>query len=249
MHDTPGYLWALSLAGTIGIPTMTCIALYRGTERAGLGRQRARRLAGAAGAVLAGWYAVAATLAAGGAFHTQLPAQPPWLLITAVGVLLAVLAMSRIPTVGRALSAPNTASSLTLPHLFRVAGLAFLITMALGRLPALFAVPAGLGDIAVGLAAPGIARRLRRGTGRRAALWFNTLGIVDLLVALSLGGLTGYRIIDLTPVNDAISELPLALIPTTAVPLLLALHIVSIRQLLHAARTPRQTAGRLATVS
>ena len=36
------------------------------------------------------------------------------------------------------------ASHLEYPHLFRVEGVAFLIIMALGHLPALFALPAGL---------------------------------------------------------------------------------------------------------
>ena len=53
----------------------------------------------------------------------------------------------------------------------------FLLTMALGHLPALFALPAGLGDIAAGIAAPLVARRLAQGTGRRAALWFKKPGI------------------------------------------------------------------------
>jgi hypothetical protein len=40
---------------------------------------------------------------------------------------------------------------LELPHTFRVAGVAFLLLMALGHLPALFALPARLGDIATGI--------------------------------------------------------------------------------------------------
>ena len=73
-----------------------------------------------------------------------------------------------------------------LPHAFRVAGVSFLMMMALGHMPALFALPAGLGDIlpaglgdiAIGIEAPFIARRLARGTGHRAAIWFNVLGIM-----------------------------------------------------------------------
>jgi len=38
---------------------------------------------------------------------------------------------------------------------------AFLIMMALGHLPALFALPAGLGGIAAGMAAPLVAYNLR----------------------------------------------------------------------------------------
>jgi hypothetical protein len=137
-----------------------------------------------------------------------------------------------------------------LPHTFRVAeGLAFLILMGLGHLPAVFALPAGLGDIAAGIAAPFVARRLAQGTGHRAALRFNAFGITDLVVALGLGGLTAFQVINVTPVNHAISELPLVLIPTVGVPLLLALHIVSTRQLLSAPRTPQHTANPLVTVN
>jgi hypothetical protein len=242
MYDPPGYLWALTLAGVIGIPALTCVVLYLGAERAGIGRGRAALLAGVAAVVLGGWFAASAAIAAAGSYHTQLGKQPPWLPIATVSVLVALLATSRIPTVARALSAPDMTSRLMLPHMFRVAGLAFLITMALGHMPAVFAVPAGLGDIAVGIAAPFIARRLARGTGHRGALWFEALGILDLVVALGLGGLTGFQIINVTPVNDAIGELPLALVPTAAVPLLLALHIVSTRQLLSALRTSKQAA-------
>jgi hypothetical protein len=251
MYDLPGYLWVLTLAGVIGIPAVTCAVLYRGAQRAGLGRERAVLLAGAAAVVLAGWYAASAAIAATGSYRTQLGKQLPWLPIATVGVLVVLLAATRIPPVARALSAPDMVSRLMLPHTFRVAaGLAFLITMALGHLPALLAVPAGLGDIAVGIAAPGIARRLAHGAGHRSALWFTALGITDLVVALALGGLTAFHLIHVTPVNSAITELPLVLIPTAAVPLLLALHIVSTRQLLGAPRTarPAQTTQPAVTV-
>jgi hypothetical protein len=248
MYDPPGYVWALTLVGVIGIPALTCVVLYRGARRADLERGRAALLGGAAVVVLGGWLAVSAAIAGTGSYHTQLGKQPPWLPITVVAVLVALLAASRLPTLARALSTSDTPSRLMLPHTFRVAGLAFLITMGLGHMPALFALPAGLGDIAVGIAAPFVTRRLARGTGHRGALWFTALGIVDLAVALGLGGLTGYQIIHVTPVNDAISELPLVLIPTTAVPLLLALHVVSVLQLVGASRTPQRAANPVGAV-
>ena len=240
MFDPPGFLWALTLAEVIGILAMACFVLYGGAQRAGLGHRRAALLTGAAAVLLGGWFAASTAIAAAGSYHTQLGKQLPWLGITPITVLVALLAASRIPTVTRALSAPGMTSRLMLPHIFRVGGLVFLITMGLGHLPALFAVPAGLGDIAAGVAAPFMARRLAQGTGHRGALWFEALGITDLVVALGLGGLTGYQIIHVTPVNSAISELPLAVIPTVGVPVLLALHIIATRQLLSAARTPQQ---------
>ena len=110
---------------------------------------------------------------------------------------------------------------------------------ALGHLPALFALPAGLGDIAAGIAAPLAAHRLAQGTGRRVALWFNAFGMTNLVNALTLGALTGFQLINVTPSGAPISELPLALIPTAAVPLLFALHITSVSALVRAPRKPR----------
>ncbi len=116
--------------------------------------------------------------------------------------------------------------------------MAFLILMALGHLPALFALPAGLGDIAAGIAAPLVAYRLARGTGRRAARWHNAFGMTDLVVALTLGALTGFQLLHVTPSATPILELPLALIVTAGVPLLLVLHITSMSTLAKAPRTP-----------
>ena len=241
MYDPPAYLWALTFIEALSIPALTCVVLYRGTLAAGLGRRRAGLLTGAAALVLGGWFAASAVIAAVGAYHTQLGKGVPWLGVTPVLSVLALLATARIPAVASALSAPGMTGRLMLPHATRVGGLVFLITMALGHLPAVFAVPAGLGDMAVGISAPRIARRLARGD-HRGALRFHALGTTDLVVALGLGGLTGYQILHVTPVNDAISTIPLALIPTVGVPLLLALHIISIRQLL-SARTSTPATG------
>lgn len=133
----------------------------------------------------------------------------------------------------RILAAPGSLARLTLPHTTRVVGVLFLIVMALGDLPAIFALSAGLGDIAVGLTAPLVARRLARGV-HQAAVRFHLLGILDLVVAITIGYLAGlgpYRLLDLTPTTEPLSMLPLALVATVAVPTALALHIVTLRQL------------------
>ena len=134
-------------------------------------------------------------------------------------------------------------SRLELPHAPRVAGVAFLLYLALGHLPPLFALPAGLGDIAAGIAAPLVARRLAQGTGRRATLWFNAFGMTDLVVALTLGALTGFALLNVTPSSAPISELPLALIPTATVPLFFALHITAVSALVSAQQTPLPATG------
>jgi hypothetical protein len=47
MYDSPAYVWAIIIAGPAAIAATTCIALYGGAKRAGLGRRRAALLAGA----------------------------------------------------------------------------------------------------------------------------------------------------------------------------------------------------------
>jgi hypothetical protein len=231
MYDPPAYLWAITLTGVVGVPVTTCYALYRGAERAGLGARRAALLAGAAAVVLGGWFAATAVIAGHGWYHTRLGHGVPWLPIAVVGFSGTLLAASRIPVVRRVLAADGMASRLELPHTFRLAGISFLIIMALGHLPALFAAPAGLGDMAAGLAAPFVAVAVARGSGRRAAMWWNAFGVADLVLALTLGALTAYQLVNVTPSGAPISELPLALIPTAVVPLLLFLHIASVRTL------------------
>ena len=69
--------------------------------------------------------------------------------------------------------------------------------------------------------------------------------MTDLVVALTLGAVTAYQLIHVTPSGAPISELPLALVPTVGVPLLFAVHITSVSALARAPRTPQPAAVRL----
>ena len=228
MINLPAYVWALTFLGAVGVPAVTCLSLYRGGLSA--------RAAVLTGMVFGGWITASALLADSGAYHAKSASSVPWFAVAFAATLTVCLAATRLPAISRALAGPDTAARLATPHTLRVAGVAFLIAAELGHLPAAFALPAGLGDIAVGLSAPFVARRLARGgrDARRGALWFNILGLLDLAVALAMGVLTGIgaqQILHVTPSSEALSLLPLALIPTTAVPLLAALHIISLRRL------------------
>jgi hypothetical protein len=81
-------------------------------------------------------------------------------------------------------------------------GAVFLILMVQGDRPAAFALPAGLGDIAIAAAAPIIARRPAGRRVRTHAVLFIWLGILDLVVAVALGALLGlgpYVAFDVSP--------------------------------------------------
>jgi hypothetical protein len=220
----------------IGIPASSSAVLYRGAVAAGLSLPVATAVTATTAVVLGSWLVVSGLLARAGVYRQNAGEAVPWLLV-AFAIFLVALLATRIPIVSRILADPGTPARLALPHTLRVVGVVFLIVMAMGHLPAAFALPAGLGDIAIGVAAPFVARRLARGKGRAGAVRFNVLGILDLAVAVSIAFLLGpFGPFEVTPSTAPLRLLPLALIPTTAVPLAIALHIVSLRQLGTAAK-------------
>lgn len=242
MSTLPGYVWAVALIGLMGTVASICVVLWAGALGAGLARGVAARIAGGAAICWNGWVLVSAVLARADVYRFE-PTKPlPLLPLALMGALVVALLFTRFPAVSRVLAQPDALSRLTVPHVFRlVAGVAFVVTMALGQLPAVFALPAGLGDVAIGVQAVFVARSLRRGRVGPSIVWFNILGLADLVLALG----TCYaaspsatrlipaatRLVIATPTTQAISQLPLALIPTAIVPLAAALHLTSLRRL------------------
>jgi hypothetical protein len=236
MGTLPISVWALVLLGLTGTTGAICVMLFRGAVTAGFSRATATRVAGGFGTLWGAWVLASVLLAEADLYRFE-PTRPvPWLPIALMGALAAVLLLSRSPVVSRILAQPGALWRLTVPQIFRVVGVTFLVVLALGKLPAVFALPAGLGDVAIGVEAVFVARNLRRGVvGRRALWYFNVLGLVDLVVALAIGFAAAPAVVRLlvtSPTTEAISLLPLALIPATVVPLAAALHLLSLRRLM-----------------
>jgi hypothetical protein len=230
----PWYIAVMIFVAVVGLLTATASALYRGAVAVGLPKRTGGIVALSAFAGWGAWIAVSAVLAGSHAYRASSGVNRFGLPLVAAGALIVALLAARIPVVQRILADPKMPARLALPHTFRVVGVAFLIVMALGGLPAVFALPAGLGDIAVGVAAPFAAARFLRGDGRSAMVWFNILGLADLVIAVSIGVLAGLvpaQVLEVTPSTLALTVLPLALIPTTAVPLAAALHVTSLARL------------------
>jgi hypothetical protein len=116
---------------------------------------------------------------------------------------------------------------------WRAGGLAFLALY--GLLPGVFAWPAGLGDIAIGITAPWVAYTLVHKPGfasdRLFVLW-NLLGILDLVVAISVGGLNSALASGVAGevTTGPMAQLPLVLIPAYFVPLFILLHLGALFQ-------------------
>jgi len=185
-----------------------------------------------AGAVLAAWAALTVVLALRGFYKPPDTRSPP-----PVGIQLA------IALVGLALFlaiSPSLRSLLTNQknlirlNVWRLVGAVFLVLMLAGQMPALWALPSGIGDVIVGLAAFSVANRLDRPGGRRLAIIFNLFGLADLVVAIGLGIMTNTgpaQVFHTTPTSELATQFPLALVPTFLVPLAFVLHFVSLWQL------------------
>ena len=134
----------------------------------------------------------------------------------------------------RLVSNPAVQPSLIALHSLRVIeGAVFLWMAALAILPAIFAVPAGAGDVIVGLAAIPASNWLRSGRWARVVAW-NLLGAFDLLQATALGVLTTsgpLHLIEVSPSSAALLTVPLVVVPTFVVPTYLLIHLISLRYL------------------
>src|SRR5437667_11378958 len=105
-------------------------------------------------------------------------------LIVLLPVLLFALWFAASPEFRRFALSLNV-RTLTIVQSWRIGGFVFLILYARGMLPAVFALPAGWGDIAIGATAPFVALYLTREACRKKS--FIAFGILDLVIAVSMG--------------------------------------------------------------
>lgn len=183
--------------------------------------------------VLATWF-LAALVAGLIGVLARAPLPPPAFAFGLTGVcLLCVLSWPafrmRVLSIGLA--------SLIGFHVIRfVAGLNFLWLAQRGELAPEFALPAGWGDMVIGLSAPILlyaclpARTPRR---RAALLVWNLLGLLDISMVLG----NGLRIFSESPAGFApFTRLPLSMLPTFVVPLVLVTHLLIFVKLRRLAR-------------
>ena len=190
------------------------------------------RIAVVSAVVLASWALVTAALAERGFYQAPDPYGPPPIGI-ALGLALLVFASCLLvsPSLRGLLTNQR---HLILLNLWRLVGVVFLVLMANNQMPALWALPAGIGDVIVGAAAPWIARHVETPEGKRRAIVFNVFGMADLVVAVGLGVMTSpgpAQVFRTTPTAELATQFPLALVPTFLVPLAFVLHVVSLWQL------------------
>jgi hypothetical protein len=113
-------------------------------------------------------------------------------------------------------------------HIWRIGGIFFIWGMTQGLLDPAFAIPAGVGDILIGVTAIPFAIFLWKGYSwsKYSLVVWSVLGIADLVNAVTLGRITSP---DFS--SSTMATFPWILVPTVGVPLGLALHGITLYRL------------------
>jgi hypothetical protein len=180
------------------------------------------------------WLAIVWWLAVNGAFRPR-PGAPALPIAIFLPVLVGLPLLLRSTRIGALLDA-IPASWLVGLQVYRVFGGIFLVAWSRGAMSGTFALPAGLGDVLVGLLALPVAYLLYAGApaARWVAIAWNVLGLVDFAIAIGIGILSApgplQFIIPDRP-NAQLGTFPTVMIPAFAVPSSILLHVLSLRQL------------------
>lgn len=237
----PWYITLTIVATTASIAATVWYLVTAGARRAGLDPSARRRLSVGTALGFGGWFGGVlvlspslASLQQGDPFRVT-PIIP---LVALAGIVGAILVYWRSAELRRAIAAIPGPALIAVQY-WRVVGATFVILFTMGQLPAHFALPAGWGDVAVGLLAPLVALALARtpAFGHPLAFVWNAVGLVDLVVAVGMG--TG-RLAPLlvpslgthVPAATAMGAFPMILVPAFGVPVSMLLHFLSFRQLI-----------------
>ena len=183
------------------------------------------------------WFLLAAAISLAGGFDAAVGEKPVAILLAiAAPILTFWLAYARVPAFRKWLLGLDM-RHLILLHSWRMIGMGFVFLYFHDLLPALFALPAGLGDAMAAVGAIFLAIALydnASAVSRKRIFAWNTFGLVDFIVAVSMGVLT--RTGEVFHISGAAgSEImgifPLALIPAFGVPFYIITHLVIYAQL------------------
>jgi hypothetical protein len=194
---------------------------------------RTRRLwQGALALVLIGWFIVVCVLSAL-EFISVIFANGAGIFIAAAAPVIAGILTYRLSATVRDIVDRIPHWQLLAIQVFRNMGFAFLILLDLNLIPAEFALPAGLGDILVGMLAPIVTYMYlsKRQGATGLVILLHIMGLIDFASAFGTAALTanagGF---------SALIVPYMMLIPGFVVPIFAMMHLMSIRKLIAEAR-------------
>lgn len=229
----PPYLWIYLTYLCTAMIILVVWGAAAALKKTGRGQNEIRRATVLVGLHLFGWLGTVALLGWLGLFAPASNQVIPYIgLAIVIPIVWGALLIKRSRLVETIIRA-TPQGWLVGVQCYRGAGAIFLILYGMQLLPGVFALPAGVGDVLVGLLALPVAAVYWSGARYRnlAVVAWNALGILDLMVAVGLGFLsapTPFQLLARTAPNALIGAAPLALIPTFAVPLSIILHGVSL---------------------
>jgi hypothetical protein len=254
--DLPVVLTLLVIGASAGVTALIGGSLFQIAHSPGIpDRARSFYPALAFGGLLAGWWLLTLALALGDTFRADDDAQFPLIVFGVFAPILLGYSLLRTSATFRDLLAATPLHWLIGIQVYRSLGALFLWLYARYFLPGLFAIPAGIGDLLVGVTAPLVAYGClaQKPWSHRAAVTWNLLGIADLALAVGLGFFSApgpFRVFFTEPSTALMTVFPLVMIPTFAVPLSVLLHLFALRRLSRvAAVQPPWRQGRTSTAS
>ncbi len=143
---------------------------------------------------------------------------PPVVVSAVVPVLLFLAAYALSPAFKRFILSQDI-RTLTMLQLWRVVGFVFLPLYAFDILPGLFAWPAGLGDVAVGLTAAVVVARIDRNPDyvkSSGIVWFHLMGLFDFAVAIVTAALAAGALPQM--ISNGVTSAPLDVWPLNIFP-------------------------------
>jgi hypothetical protein len=179
--------------------------------------------------VLLAWFSVAYGLAVRGVFQATPETLNPAIAIAIIlPIVIALPLLIGSSAIAKVIDA-TPLSWLVGVQVYRVLGGIFLVLWSSRLLPGQFALPAGTGDVLTGLLAIPLARLVasRASNASGLAYAWNVFGILDLVVAVSMGFLTSpgqLQLLAHDQPNYLVTAYPLVLIPAFFVPLSIILH-------------------------
>ena len=239
-QDLPNYLVTLNFLFRTAAPLLLVAGIWLAVGRSKIPQAQHLTTRLVMSAAVLGWFAVAWWLGSSNFFVIEADDIPriQFAIITPIVLgLVLILGTTR----GRAVVAATPQPWLIAMQTYRALGAMFLILWAQGKMPGEFAIPAGTGDIIVGVTAPFVAWLNAKGSPRAEAVTraWNIFGILDLVIAVTTGFLTSpspLQLLAFDRPNLLITTYPIVMVPAFLVPLSIILHGLSLWKIRCASR-------------
>ena len=234
-------LTALTLASAFSIIVLILLGLRKALQTPPWTARDRDKVLNAFAIALIGWFLAATVSAWLGAYRAAPGTMPTIQYALLTPIIIGAWLIWRSPIVGLIIDAIPQ-QWLVGVQVFRVLGGTFLVLYAMSEMPGVFAWPAGVGDLLVGVLAGVIAAAYARAprVNPDLVMWWNILGLTDLIIAVATGIASSPSRIQVTAFdqpNVLITLFPLVLVPAFLVPLWILLHIASLTKLRRHAAT------------